>query len=104
MTTKNEIAAIHCLFDEDTCTKYKTKELKQLFNWTSKSCIHVAIRQNAQGIVYGLTYVDHINKSVFNGKDIGKEYSAKAVMEKFEGFQQKQSNQQVQKMELNIVK
>ncbi len=54
--------------------------------------------------VYGLTYIDHINKSVFNGKDIGKEYSAKAVMEKFEGFQQKQSNQQVQKMELNINK
>ncbi len=50
------------------------------------------------------TYIDHINKTVFNGSDIGKEYSAKAVMEKFEGFQQKQSNQQVQKMELNIVK
>ncbi len=80
------------------------RDLKGLTNELRKQGIHIAVRQNAQGIVYGLTYIDHINKTVFNGSDIGKEYSAKAMMEKFEGFQQKQFSQQVQKMELNIEK
>ncbi len=69
-----------------------------------KQVFLVAVRQNAQGIVYGFTYIDHINKTVFNGSDIGKEYSAKAMMEKFEGFQEKQSNQQAQKMGLTVGK
>ncbi len=41
-------------------------------------------------------YIDHINKTVFNGSDIGKEYSAKAMMEKFDGFQEKQQLRLVQ--------
>jgi len=80
------------------------RELKGLANELRKQGIHVAVRQNAQGVVYGLTYIDHINKTVFNGSDIGREYSAKAMLEKFEGFQEKQSNQQAQKVELNISK
>ncbi len=80
------------------------RDLKGFANELQKQGIHVAVRQNTQGIVYGLTYIDHINKTVFNGSDIGKEYSAKAMMEKFEGFQEKQPNQQAQKMGLNIGK
>ena len=33
-------------------------------------------------IIYGLTYIDRNTKSVFNGSDIGKEYSAKAILKK----------------------
>lgn len=80
------------------------RDLKGLSNELRKQGIHIAVRQNAQGIVYGLTYIDHINKTVFNGSDIGKEYGAKAMIEKFEGFQEKQPNHQAQKMELNIGK
>jgi MobA/VirD2-like, nuclease domain len=47
-----------------------------------KEKINLVIRQNDNGIVYGLTYIDHNTKCVFNGSDIGKEYSAKAVLEK----------------------
>ncbi|WP_432221824.1 relaxase/mobilization nuclease domain-containing protein [Flavobacterium sp. TMP13] len=43
--------------------------------------IHTALRTNASGIVYGITYVDHRIKCVFNGSDLGKAYSAKAVLE-----------------------
>ncbi len=50
------------------------------------------------------TYIDHINKTVFNGSNIGKEYGAKAIMEKFEGFQEKQTIQQAQKIEISIAK
>lgn len=47
-----------------------------------KEKITLVIRQNDQGIVYGLTYVDHRSKTVFNGSDLGKAYSAKAILEK----------------------
>ena len=42
----------------------------------------MAIRQNDNGIIYGLTYIDHNTKCVFNGSDIGKDYSAKAILNK----------------------
>ena len=32
--------------------------------------------------MYGITYVDHTTKCVFNGSSLGKEYSAKAVQER----------------------
>ena len=44
--------------------------------------IDLVVRQNADGVVYGLTYVDHKNKTVFNGSDLGKVYSAKAILER----------------------
>ncbi|MBA2499734.1 MAG: relaxase/mobilization nuclease domain-containing protein [Chitinophagaceae bacterium] len=47
-----------------------------------KEKISLVVRQNDSGIVYGLTYIDHNTKCVFNGSDIGKEYSAKAILEK----------------------
>jgi hypothetical protein len=37
-------------------------------------------RQNAEGRLYGVTYVDVLNKAVFNGSDLGKNYSAAAVV------------------------
>jgi len=44
--------------------------------------IHVMLRENSEGIIYGLTYVDNKNKTVFNGSDLGKAYTAKHVLEK----------------------
>lgn len=67
------------------------RDLKSFTNELQKAGIHVAIRQNAQGVVYGLTYVDHVNKTVFNGSDIGKEYSAKGLLEKLSLPEQKES-------------
>lgn len=48
----------------------------------NKAGISAVIRQNEKGIIYGLTYVDHITKCVFNGSDLGKQYSAKAIPER----------------------
>lgn len=47
-----------------------------------KDGIHVALRQNTEGLIYGITYVDHKTKCVFNGSDLGKQYSAKAILER----------------------
>ncbi|MBS0027110.1 relaxase/mobilization nuclease domain-containing protein [Chitinophaga hostae] len=41
-----------------------------------KERIALVARQNDQGLIYGLTYVDHKTQSVFNGSDLGKAYSA----------------------------
>jgi hypothetical protein len=42
-------------------------------------------RQNEHGRVYGLTFIDNQTRVVFNGSDLGKEYSAKSLLEKLEG-------------------
>lgn len=44
--------------------------------------ITTVLRTGKDGVIYGITYVDHKNKAVFNGSDIGKIYSAKAILEK----------------------
>lgn len=45
--------------------------------------IEPIFRQNADGFIYGITYVNHRDKAVFNGSDLGKEFSAKAILERF---------------------
>jgi hypothetical protein len=45
--------------------------------------VTVVFRQNEQGFTYGLTFIDHTNRTVFNGSDLGKAYSAKSIQEQF---------------------
>ena len=52
------------------------QELKALLK---NKAIDLLIRQNAEGRIYGLTFIDHNNKVVFNGSDLGKAYSAAAI-------------------------
>jgi hypothetical protein len=56
--------------------------LEGLIKALEKERIHTIIRQNHQRIIYGITYVDHQTKCVFNGNDLGKQYSAKGIMER----------------------
>lgn len=44
--------------------------------------ITVALRKNSREYLYGLTYVDHRTKSVFNGSDLGKDYSAAGIQKR----------------------
>lgn len=56
------------------------------FDWVinelQKKGIHVALRLSDAGLIYGITYIDHQSKAVFNGSDLGKQYSAKAMQER----------------------
>ncbi|WP_461791501.1 relaxase/mobilization nuclease domain-containing protein [Pedobacter sp.] len=45
--------------------------------------IAAVFRIGVNGQVFGITYIDHKNKTVFNGSDLGKAYSAKAILAKF---------------------
>lgn len=56
--------------------------LQQWIDELNKERISVVLRQNKEGVIYGLTYVDHKTKCVFNGSDLGKTYSAKMIQEK----------------------
>ncbi len=56
--------------------------LEQLINELNKEKISVVLRQNKEGTIYGITYVDHKTKCVFNGSDLGKSYSAKMMLER----------------------
>lgn len=58
------------------------KGLAALEKALEKENISLVLRQNEQGLVFGLTYIDHRTKSVFNGSDLGKDYSAKGIGEK----------------------
>nr|WP_162852507.1 relaxase/mobilization nuclease domain-containing protein [Dinghuibacter silviterrae] len=44
--------------------------------------IQVLLRSNEQGQVYGVTFIDNGTRVIFNGSDLGKNYSAKAFMER----------------------
>jgi len=60
----------------------KKVTLQDLIKALEKQGIHVALRQNDTGLIYGITYVDHQTKCVFNGSVLGKQYSAKAIQER----------------------
>lgn len=45
--------------------------------------IQVIYRQNEEGRLYGITFVDHQSKAVFNGSDLGKTYSAASLISWF---------------------
>ena len=49
--------------------------------------ITTILRNSADGRVYGITFVDHENRVVFNGSDLGKQYGAKALLERIRAVQ-----------------
>jgi hypothetical protein len=56
--------------------------LKELIRALEKERISTVLRQNEQGIIYGITYIDHYTKCVFNGSDLGKQYSAAGMQQR----------------------
>lgn len=55
---------------------------KGLKNSLAKQAIDLVVRANGEGRIYGLTYVDHRQKVVFNGSDLGKSYAVGGVMQR----------------------
>ncbi|MEO3404898.1 relaxase/mobilization nuclease domain-containing protein [Mucilaginibacter sp. CAU 1740] len=58
------------------------KTLEGLVSSLKNKGIDMVLRWNEQGVLYGVTYVDHYNKIVFNGSVLGKAYSANAIRER----------------------
>jgi hypothetical protein len=53
-----------------------------------KNQISVLFRENELGRIYGVTFIDHRQKFVFNGSRLGKDFSANVFQEKFNGNEQ----------------
>lgn len=62
--------------------KQPKQSLQGLMTALQKERIQLVLRQNDKGIIYGLTYIDHQTKCVFNGSDLGKPYSANQIQER----------------------
>ncbi|MWB95144.1 relaxase/mobilization nuclease domain-containing protein [Flavobacterium sp. GA093] len=59
----------------------KIKSLEKLAEELKSEGIHTVLRMSKDGQLYGITYVDHKTLCVFNGSSLGKEFSAKGVLE-----------------------
>lgn len=59
----------------------KPNSLKEYVEKLKEENIDVVLRQSKDGQLYGLTYVDHGTKSVFNGSELGKKFSAKGILD-----------------------
>ena len=63
----------------DECIAQLPSTMKELTDYLKQKNIYTVLRQNAEGRLYGITFVDNQNKVVFNGSDLGKGYSAAAI-------------------------
>lgn len=66
----------------DDCLQTSPGSIKNLVTALQQKQIYTMLRQNAEGRLYGITFVDNQNKVVFNGSDLGKGYSAAALQSK----------------------
>jgi hypothetical protein len=63
----------------DDCIAQSPVTMRDLIEHLKQKNIYTLLRQNAEGRLYGITFVDNQNKVVFNGSDLGKGYSAAAL-------------------------
>jgi hypothetical protein len=63
----------------DECLQSSPISIRNLAATLNQKNIYTVLRQNAEGRLYGITFVDNQNKVVFNGSDLGKGYSAAAL-------------------------
>jgi Relaxase/Mobilisation nuclease domain len=63
----------------DDCLSQSPSTMKELMEQLKQKNIYTLLRQNAEGRLYGITFVDNQNKVVFNASDLGKGYSAAAL-------------------------
>lgn len=63
---------------------FKGKQpITELIKSLQKEQISIVFRQNSESFIYGITYVDLKTKCVFNGSYLGKQYSAKGIVERW---------------------
>lgn len=63
---------------DETLQKSPTS-LQDFISMLAKKKVFTLVRQNEQGRIYGITFVDNQNKAVFNGSDLGRQYSIGAL-------------------------
>ena len=59
----------------EECLEKPISDMKSLQTTLLQKQVYMLLRQNEEGRMYGVTFVDNKNKCVFNGSDLGKSYS-----------------------------
>lgn len=78
---ENEVFDSPKLIVHSAIGNYTNKQ--NFLNDLAKNGISVVFRENAEGRIYGATFVDHQNQTVFNGSKMGKGFSANVFNELF---------------------
>jgi hypothetical protein len=74
-----------------TSNGYTCVDLQTFIQRMHAKGVFVLLRQNETKRIYGITYVDNRTRTVFNGSDLGKRYSVKALLEKLKTNANRQS-------------
>jgi hypothetical protein len=64
----------------DWALNQKPNTLNGLKSTLEKESISMVTWKNKENIIYGITYIDHKTKCIFNGSELGKQYSAKSIV------------------------
>lgn len=75
----------------DTCITKSPADLRELKSLLEQQKVRVVTRQNESGRLYGITFVDMGNRSVFNGSEIGKSYSLSGILKQLNGSRKTQA-------------
>ncbi len=62
--------------------------LEAIINALKKEGVQAVLRENKEGLVFGITFIDFRTKAVFNGSDIGKAYSIAGIRASLDSGQQ----------------
>jgi hypothetical protein len=65
---------------DDVLSATSNLKLMTFINALNQQNIKVVLRQNDEGRIYGITFVDTHNRTVFNGSDLGKLYTANSIL------------------------
>lgn len=84
--------------------KEKNFSLNDLAKQLEKEGINTVFRKSEKGLLYGITYVDHTTKNVFNGSSLGKQYSAKAIEDRCSSTFTNETKRESQRNQLEITK
>jgi hypothetical protein len=78
----------------DNCLAASSKSMKDLVKALEQQQVYTVLRQNAEGRLYGITFVDNQTKAIFNGSDLGKGYSAAALQSRLATANENTLNQE----------
>lgn len=59
------------------------KTLNEFAAYMADNKVYPVLRQNDEGRIYGITFIDSSTKCVFNGSALGKQYSAQGILNRF---------------------
>ena len=88
----------------DDALSIKPNNMNELIHLLGKQNISVVLRHSEEGRIYGITFVDHSNKTVFNGSEVGKAYSAAHLLEKLATYKMQALNETEQSNNIGLNK